>query len=550
MGGTVLFDLVLRNGFIADGSGEPLSPGAVAIKNGKIADVGNVEGSSANVIDVGGQVIAPGFIDIHSHTDLGLLINPHAQSKITQGITTEVGGNCGTSPAPCIDEVSREELYKWRQEWGIEDEWTSVAEFLTVLERRSIGVNFATYVGHSNVRSAAVGLKSRKPKPHEMQAMRLLVRQAIQDGAFGVSTGLIYAPSCYADIDELVELATEAAVHGGIYASHIRNERDELIEAVEEALEIGRRSGSAVQISHHKACGKTNWGKVRRTLAMIDEAAAAGQDVTVDVYPYIAGATSLSAVLPPWAHDGGRASTLQLLRSPQRATVEEQLEQAAEGWMANDGGWKNVIISSVSTDKNRIFEGKDILQLAEIRGKSPVPALLDLLIEEELQVGMVQFSLCEADVRTVMAHKSSMIATDASARALPTASGNGKPHPRAYGTFPRVLGRYVRDEGVLDLPAAVAKMTSFPARKLVITDRGRLAPGCWADITVFDPDDVRDTATYADPHRICRGISYVLVNGEVAVDHGQLTGVLAGKVLRSGRRGRSMSFGTKGSPEA
>jgi len=524
----------LRNGLIADGCGSELVPGSVGIRDGKIAAVGAVDGPAERVIDVAGQVIAPGFIDIHSHSDYALFVEPSAQSKITQGVTTEVCGNCGDSAAPSLGEACREELAKWREEHDVQEDWTTLSEFLSALERRRIGVNFATYVGHSRVRSAVVGLRNREPRPQELATMRRLVAEAMREGAFGLSTGLIYPPSCFADTEEIVALAAEAAAAGGIYATHMRSERDELVEAVREAIEIGARSGAPVQISHHKACGKNNWGKVRDTLGMIDEARAAGQDVTADQYPYVASATSLSILLPDWVHDGGHAKTLERLRSPrERAKVEAYLERIArDGSIANDGGWQSVLISAVKTPENKAVEGKHILQLAQMKGKPPVTALVDLLIEEELGVGMVHFTQCEEDVRTVMAHPATMIGSDASARAVSGPTSNGKPHPRAYGTFPRVLGRYVREQRVIGLPEAIAKMTWLSARKLGLADRGRIAEGCWADIVVFDPDTVIDTATYAEPHAISRGISYVLVNGQVAAEHGELTGALAGMVLR------------------
>ncbi|MCL5105480.1 MAG: D-aminoacylase [Armatimonadetes bacterium] len=526
-----MFDYIITNAEIIDGSGAPrkLSRGDIAIKDGRITAIGKVEGKAAVLIDAGKLVAAPGLIDIHSHTDSALFIDPRAESKITQGITTEICGNCGFSAAPVLDESGRAELEGWRRKYAIEEDWHTLDDMLSALEKREIGVNFATLVGHSNLRAAVVGLVNRDASPREIDEMKALTAQAMEQGAFGLSSGLIYPPSCYAKTAELVELAKTA----GFYASHIRSECDGLVDAVQEAIDIGRLSGASVQISHHKACNKPNWGKVKMTLAMIRESREAGMDLSVDQYPYIAGATSLGALLPAWVHEGGTEAAVERIAA-RRSELLDYLGVGREGGiLADAGGWSSVVISSVHTEHNRHLEGMTLDQLGLERGMDPAEAVLDLLVEEKLSASMVQFSQCEEDIKTVMRSDAAMFGTDASARSTSGPLSTGKPHPRAFGAFPRVLGRYVREQKLIPLETAIHKMTGMPAAKLGLKDRGILAEGAWADIVLFDPSEIIDAATYQDPHQISHGIRCVFVNGRIAVEHGRLTGVLAGKVLRS-----------------
>lgn len=531
----MLFDYVIRNALVLDGSGRPGFEADVAIANGKIAAIGPVTGEAGRIIDGSDLVLAPGFIDMHSHTDGGLFVDPRAESKITQGVTLEVCGNCGFSSAPCLDEAGRAELESWRKRHGVEQDWTTMGEFLSAYEKRPIAINIATLVGHCNLRAGVIGLADREATPDEIEQMRQLAAQAMREGAFGLSTGLIYAPGCFADTDELVEIAKGIQPYGGFYASHIRSERDKLEEAVDEAISIGRGAGVPVQIAHHKACGSSNWGKVKRTLEMIREARDEGTDVTADQYPYTACATSLSVLLPHWAHEGGDKAMLERIRN-QRDELLAHLNNASSiGEFGSHGEWSSVLISSVRTDKNRSCEGKTVAQIAEERGRTGAQTVLDLLEEEECGVSMVQFAMCEEDVTTVMQDANTMVGSDASARAITGEHVSGKPHPRAFGTFTRVLGHYVREKNVIPLEVAIRKMTSMAARKLGLKDRGSISVGNWADIVVFNADRVKDTATYGNPHQRSTGIEYVFVNGKLAVEHGDLTGELAGKVLRRRR---------------
>lgn len=527
-----MFDFIIRNAMVMDGSGQPAFEANVAIEGGKIAAVGAVDGEAERIIDGSDLVLAPGFIDMHSHTDAGLFVDPRAESKITQGVTLEVCGNCGFSSAPCLDEAGRAELESWRKRHDVDEDWSTMGEFLSAYEKRPIAINIATLVGHCNLRAAVVGLADREATPDEIARMRQLAAESMQEGAFGISTGLIYAPGCFADTSELVEVTKGVQPYGGFYASHIRSERDKLEEAVEEAIAIGRGAGVPVEIAHHKACGSSNWGKVKSTLEMIRKARGEGIEVTADQYPYTACATSLSVLLPHWAHDGGDKAMLDRIRN-QRDELLAHLNSASKGGeFGSHGDWSSVLISSVRTDKNRSCEGKTLAQIAEERGRTGAETVLDLLEEEEGGVSMVQFAMCEEDIATVMQDANTMVGSDASARAITGEHVSGKPHPRAFGTFTRVLGHYVREKRVIPLEFAIRKMTSMAAEKLGIRDRGSISVGNWADIVVFNADEVKDTATYGNPHQRSTGIEYVFVNGKLAVEHGELTGELAGKVLR------------------
>lgn len=525
-----MYDFYIKNATVLDGSGGEPFVADLAIKDGKIAAIGNFSGEAARTIDVAELAVSPGFIDIHSHTDSILFIDGRAESKITQGVTTELCGNCGFSAAPCLDDASRAELDSWRKNNGIEDDWQSLGEMLTAMEKRPIAVNFATLVGHANLRSGSVGLAERDASPDEIENMRSHLRDAMEQGAFGMSSGLIYPPSCYGNVSELAALANVVAGYGGFYSTHMRDEGDNLVQAVEEAIAVGRRSGAGIQISHHKACGRPNWGRVKTTLAMIEECRQAGMDISVDQYPYVASATSLSALLPQWAYDGGDEALLLRIRD-KRAELLEFLSDNSRG-ECNQDEWKNVFISSVGSEGNRKCEGLSIEDIASRRHSRPEDVVLDLLAQERLAVSMVHFSMCEEDVETVMQSTFAMVGSDASARSISGKLSRGKPHPRAFGTFTRILGKYSRDQGVIGLETAIQKMTSAPAKKMGLMDRGLLKVGNWADIVVFDPNEISDAATYQEPHQISKGIRYVFVNGKLAVENGVLTGEMAGRVLR------------------
>ena len=528
--------MLIRNGFVIDGSGRLGFTADVALSDGRIAAIGKADGSAARTLDADGCVVAPGFIDIHSHTDELVLANPRVESKSTQGVTLEVSGNCGDSSAPRGGKQPVAECSSWLRECGFNPSWSTMSEFLDVLDATPMAINFATLVGHGTVREVAVGYSDRPPTDQELQEMRALVREAMQAGAFGISSGLIYPPGCYAKTEEVVELCRVAAEYGGIYATHMRNEAEAVVEAVEEALRIGRESGAGVQISHHKACGVKNWGLVAKSLAVIDAALSDGGDVFLDQYPYLATSTGLGIMLPKWAHDGGNKALVARLSDPEQRTRlrETVLQDMEAGYLADSGGWDTVVLSSLKRDENKWCEGLSITQIAERLAKHPVDAAFDLLQAEGGSIGMMHFVIGEDDVRTVMKHPAVVIGSDATARTFDGPMTTGKPHPRAYGTFARVLSKYVREENVLPLERAVAKMTGMPARRLGLKDRGTMAVGNAADITIFNPDTVEDTATFDNPVSPARGIRFVIVAGQVVLEDGAFTGAMPGKVLRHG----------------
>jgi N-acyl-D-amino-acid deacylase len=531
-----VLDIIIKNAYVINGTGKRRFKADIGIEGSKIVRIGFLKLEKAErVINASGLVASPGFIDMHSHSDFTLLINPKAESKIRQGITTEVIGNCGFSAAP-LNEAFKEDLAKTMpilKESGLELDWSTMREYLSRLERRGVSVNVAPLVGHANIRVSVIGFDDRAPTEAELEEMKKLLAKTLEEGALGMSTGLIYPPSCYAKTDELIELSRVVANHGGIYTSHIRGEGDKLFDSVREAIEIGEKAKVPVEISHHKAAGKPNWGKVKETLKMLNEARDKGIDITCDVYPYTAGSFGLASMLPPWAHEGGTERLLERLKDSEiRKRLRREMREGTPEWPSplKAADWNATFIAR--SVKHPEYEGKSVDEIAGSKGMDPFEFVFDLLIEESAAVSVIRFAMCEDDMKLVLRDSFSMIGTDSSAVAPYGVLGQGKPHPRGYGTFPRVLGRHVREEKILTLEEAVRKMTSLPAGKLGLKDRGVLKAGMRADITVFNPETVEDRATYAEPHRYPIGIEYVLVNGEITIERGRHTGVLGGQVLR------------------
>lgn len=547
-----MWDLIIRGGLVFDGGnpkredadgGEPgrvvahhgrrMREADVVIRDGVICGVGRFGGELAREeIDARGLVVSPGFIDIHSHADGTILANPLAESKVRQGITTEVVGNCGSSPAPLKGEA-REACQKSFGVWGVEVAWGSLGEYLDLIERLGCSVNVAVLVGHGTVRLGALGYEAREADLAELSVMKELVREAMADGAFGLSSGLAYTPGCFASTEEVAELAKVVGPYGGIYATHLRSEGDSLLEAVEEALDVARSAGVRLQVSHHKAAGRRNWGKTAASLARLDEASLRGLSVGLDAYPYTAASTSLSSLLPRWALHGGTRAMLERLKDPsvRRRIV---LELNEEEGVKSSYGWENVRISRTNSGRNDFTHGMSIAEFADLSHRDPAEAALDLLLEEDGSVAVVIFGMEEDEVKQVLRHPLCAIGSDASAWAAYGVLGRGRPHPRGYGAFPRVLRRYVREEGLLSLEEALWKMTGWPAQILGLTDRGRISPGYWGDVTIFDPSRVCDTATYDRPHSYPEGIEYVIVNGVITVRDGEHLGTLVGRPLRRG----------------
>ena len=521
-----MYDLVIKGGRIIDGSGNPWFHGDVAVTNGTISAVGRVETEARETIDASGLVVSAGFIDAHSHGDLVLISEPEARIKIMQGITTEIVGQDGLGEAPLTDDT----VDMWRRYLSglngnpdIGWEWRSFRDYLGRLEAARPSVNVASLVGHGNIRLAAMGMENRKPTPAEMDKMRRLLDVSLSEGGIGLSTGLIYPPCVYADAKELTELCKVVETHGGVFVVHMRNEGDRLLDSIDEVVSVGRGSGAPVHISHFKANGRANWGRAPQALARVEEARKAGVDVTFDQYPYTAGSTFLGSLLPPWAHEGGVDSLLKRLRDRETRKRLAAYLGGARGDEGSPNEWDRILITNVRTSGNKRFEGKYVSQIAAELGKVPSEAVLDLVLEEENSATMATFTMDEGDVRTIMGSPLGMVCTDGIVL--------GKPHPRAYGSFPRVAGRYVR-EGVLRLEEAIRKMTGYTAQTHGLTDRGLIRPGLAADITIFDPEKIVDTATFENPIQHPKGIEYVIVNGIVTVEGGKHTGARAGRVLR------------------
>ena len=527
-------DIILSGGVVVDGTGSPGFDGDVRVLGDSILWVGEGPREGAEVVDVSGHVICPGFVDFHAHTDMTALVNPTVESKLAQGVTLEVNGNCGFSDAPLLNEEARERARRAFERLGTGLSWSHFGEMLDVLERSGVAVNVCTLVGHANIRREVVGAEDRPATPDEMKQMSDLVSRAMDEGAIGLSSGLIYPPSSYGSTEELACLSRAVARRGGLYATHMRSESDGLLDSVREAISVGEQSGAPVQISHLKACGTSNHGKAVRALEMIHEARERGLDVTADQYPYTATCTGLDTLIPAWAHSGGPAAMRERLADASvRARIRDEISQSLEcGYWRDSGGLESIVISSVTEERNRWVEGLTAAEVAARTGGNPVDALLDLLVDEDFGVGMVHFCLSETDVEAVMRTPWTLFGSDATARACSGPMARGKPHPRAFGTFPRVLAHYVRERGILSLEEAIRKMTSLAMERLGIRDRGRIAPGMKADIVVFHPQNVRDTATFADPQRLPEGILHVLVNGRFALRDGKITGETPGQVLR------------------
>lgn len=528
------FDLVIKNGHIIDGTGSPWYSGDIGIRNGRIAQIGSLANASARkVVDAADLVVAPGFIDMLGQSELSMLVNPHVPSKIFQGITTEITGE-GGSIAPLNQRLLAEDRGGFEQ-YKITPDWTTFAEYFARLEKQGMGINLASYVGATQVRRIVIGEANRPPTPEELERMKALVRQAMQQGAVGVSTALQYAPAPYASTEELIALASEAAKFGGIYATHMRSEGDAIDAALDETVRIGRDAKIPVEIWHLKAAGKRNWGRMPEIVHRIDAARNSGVDIEADTYAYPAWFNSFSAFVPPWAHEGGDAKMIERLKDPAtRARIRKQMETDASGW---DNEWLEVpgpeaiLVSVVQNPKLLSLQGKTIAQIAQMESKDSIDTIFDLLIEDP-GMSVAVFGMSESDIADALKQPWVSIDNDSQGTAPTGLLGREHPHPRAYGTFPRILRKYVREEKLLTLPDAIRKFSALPAQRMRLTDRGVLKQGMWADIVVFDPEKIRDVATFENPNQLSIGMEYVLVNGVPVIENGSMTNALPGKVLR------------------
>jgi N-acyl-D-amino-acid deacylase len=525
-------DFILRNALVFDGAGSPPRTLDIAIADDRIHAVGTrLSASGARVIDLSSLALAPGLIDIHSHTDLELFVDQKAESKIRQGVTTEVAGQDGGSIGPWRRERARQVAERYRRDFGVELEFSDLGGFFAQLERTPATVNIASMIGHGTIREYVIGAIDRTPTTDELAQMRQLVARAVQQGACGLSSGLEYVPGAFADVDELVTLASELRGTGLPYASHMRNEDDRLFAAVEEALNVGRAANVPVHISHLKAQGRRNWWKAESVLEMLTAAQAAGLDVAYDRYPYVAYSTGLSSLFPVWSRDGGTDAFLGRLNDP---TLAPRIEAAVRGKIDGLGSWDAVQITSTGSPEFAWAAGRRLGTLAKERGVDPYALLVEISAGDRSRAGMVGFGMSEENTARFLAHPLGMVCSDGSALATTGPLARGTPHPRNFGTYPRVLGHYCRERNVMPLEVAIHKMSGMPARRLRLTGRGAITPGAFADLVVFDPDTVADRATFEKPHQYPTGIPHVMVNGRFVVRDGEQTGEMPGRVVRPG----------------
>jgi N-acyl-D-amino-acid deacylase len=528
------FDIVITNGHIIDGTGSPWYSGDIGIRDGKIVAITNLSGAPRKrTIDAGGKVVAPGFIDMLGQSELTILVDPRLPSKIFQGITSEITGE-GSSIAPLNDAIIQADRSGY-DHYKITADWRTLGQYFVRLEKQGMGINLATYVGATQVRRMVLGDDNKQPTAEQLEQMKTLVRDAMKDGAVGVSTSLEYAPAPYAKTDELIALATEAGKFGGIYSTHMRNESDTVLEAIDEALRIGREAHVPVEIWHIKVAGKNNWGRMPEVVAKINAARAAGADVTADTYAYTAWFNDFSAFIPAWAHDGGTAKLVERLKDPAtRERIRKDMLTRSGDW---DNEWQEIpgpdaiMIGSVQNPKMLPYEGKRLSEIAKQWNKDPIDALCDFLIEDPAS-GVAVFGMSQPDVTLALQQPWVAIDNDSEGTSPEGILGQAHPHPRAYGTFPRILSKYVREEKVLTLEDAIRKFSALPAQRLRLTDRGVLKAGMWADVVIFDPATIHDRATFDNPNQLSEGMEYVLVNGVPVIEEGKMTGALPGKVLR------------------
>jgi N-acyl-D-amino-acid deacylase len=522
------YDLLIAGGTVVDGTGGKRFTADVAVRKGRIVKVGKIGGApAARKLDATGLVVAPGFIDMHTHSDRTLLADGLAQSAVRQGATTHVIGNCGSSPAPRGDSAKPPDR-----------SYRTYGEFLSALAESGVSVNVCGLVGQNTVRESVMGMQNRPPTEVEMRKMQEWVAEAMKGGAVGLSTGLVSPPGAWSKTEEIIELARVAGKSGGMYATHMRGEARTLIDSVREAIRIGREAKLPVEISHHKAAGRENWGKTRQTLPLVETANQEGFTVHLDVYPYRAGSAGLSQLVPPWAHEGGTGEMLARLQASEtRRRIAREMAEGPPGEQDWPNffkiDWDDIQITSAVSKENRQWIGKKVGDVARHRKCLGVEACIDLLIEERGSIGMINFVIDEEEMRGVLAHPLSMIGSDGSA--LSAAEKQGQPHPRCYGCFPRVLGRYCRELGLISLETAIHKMTGMQAAQLGLPDRGAIRDGYAADIVLFDFEKIIDKATFEDPHQYPEGIDAVIVNGQLVVHRGEHLGARPGRILRPER---------------
>src|SRR5262245_37616094 len=530
------FDLVILNGHVIDGTGSPWYAADVGIRDGRIAAIARLAGAPAKrTIDAAGKVVAPGFIDMLGQSELTVLVEPTLPSKIFQGITTEITGE-GGSVAPLDDRIIAADAVGYAH-LTITPDWRTHAQYFARVEKQGLGINMAHFVGATQVRRMVLGDADKQPTPADLDRMRALVRAAMEDGAVGVSTSLQYAPAPYAKTEELVALATEAAKYGGVYATHMRSEAGGVLDALDEAIRIGREAKIPVEIWHLKAAGRQNWGRMREIVAKIEEARHSGVEVTADTYAYPAWFNSFSAFVPPWAHDGGDARLIERLKDPaMRARIRTEMLSTDTGSWDNEWqeipGPEAVTICVVQNPELKSLQGKTLAEIAKLWNEDPIDTLFDILVKDHAFTEVAVFGMSEPDIALAVSQPWVAFDNDSQGTAPTGLLGEEHPHPRAYGTFPRILRKFVREDRLLTLEDAIRKMAALPAQKMRLADRGVLKAGMWADVVVFDPDRITDKATFENPNQFSVGMDYVLVNGVPVIAGGKGTGAMPGKVLR------------------
>lgn len=524
--------ILIKNGLIADGSLNKPFMGDILIEDNRIKKIGIIDEDADEIIDAMERVISPGFIDTHSHSDLNILVNPYNEIKIRQGITTEILGQDGISMAP----LPKEYIDQWRKinssfngdsdkiDWSYE----TTENYLKIMEEKGVGLNQGYLVPHGNIRLEAIGLENRKASSSELKKMKEITRREMKGGAIGLSTGLIYAPCVYGDTEELIEICKVVAEFDGIFAIHQRSEADTIIESMKEVIKIGRKSGVKIHFSHFKVCGKNNWKYLDEAFKLLKEAKREGIRVSFDQYPYVAGSTSLGVILPSWVHEGGTEKLLERLKSKEnRERIIKDIENGIPGWdnFVDFAGLDQIFITSVNKDRNKFLVGKNLIELGEIKSKDPYNATFDLIYDEGNSINMVDFYGLEEHIIKILKRPEHNLCTDG----MPS----DNPHPRLYGSFPRVLGKYVREEKALTLEEAIYKMTKKPAETLKIKDRGEIKEGYFADIVIFNLEKIADKGTYVEPKQYPVGIDYVIINGNIVINNGEYNEILAGSILRS-----------------
>ncbi|HSH35612.1 D-aminoacylase [Schnuerera sp.] len=523
--------ILIKNGLIVDGSLNKPYKGDLLIEQDKIKKIGTIEEKVDIVIDAEGKVVSPGFIDTHSHSDLSILVNPYNEIKIKQGVTTEILGQDGISMAP----LPKEYINPWRKinsafngdSDDISWEYETTKNYLDLMERKGVGLNQGYLVPHGNIRLEAIGLENKKASSKDIEKMCQITRREMEGGAFGLSTGLIYPPCVYGDIEELIEICKVVAEFDGIFIVHQRSEADTIIESMEEIITIGKEAEVKIHFSHFKVCGKNNWKYIDQAFELLERAKKEGVKVSFDQYPYVAGSTSLGVILPPWVHEGGTEKLLERLEDESnRERIIKDIQTGIPGWdnFIDFAGLDQIYVNSVNMDKNKNLIGKNLIELGKIRGKDPYNATFDLIYEEENSVGMVDFYGLDEHIIKILKRSEQNVCTDGMI--------SDNPHPRLYSSFPKVLGKYVREEKVLSLEEAIYKMTKKPAETFKIKNRGEIKEGNFADIVVFDLEKIKDKGTFVEPKQCPEGIDYVIINGSIVLEKEKYNKILAGKVLR------------------